>query len=334
MQPIDFNQLLDSAALRNSLPPGAVPVDGIYQGDDGLQFRSQSSCAELIQDLVRLSTSAYLFASSYSPRDEQRHCQIVNDSDCIHIQFRLRGSGREYVSAADVIEIPERSCVIARYPQGSIVHRTTRETPCSKVVCLVMNPQSVSELMDVSASGLPDSASWLSLGDRLPPYVRAVPLQSAMVLAVNDILGCTFKGAVRRAYMRAKALELLTMAVDALGKKGHGIRMTLSDSDTAKIVLSRAVMIGNLESTLTLAELARHVGLNRTKLALGFKEVYGTSVQAFWRDTKLNRARELLQDNGTRITDVALSMGYSEISSFTRAFGKKFGISPRDCRSS
>lgn len=317
-QPIDFTQPLDSPTLENTLPPG---------------FRSHARFTDLVHDLVRLSPNAYLFASSYSPDGELCHRQIVNDENCIHIQFRLRGRGREHVSAGDVIEIPERSCVIARYPQGSIVHRTTCKTPSSKVVCLVMSPRSVSELMDVSASELPDIASWLSLGDQLPMYAKVVPLQSAMVLAINDILACSFKGAIRRTYMRAKALELLSMAINALGKNANrGLRIKFSDADMEKIVLSRTIMTQDLESTLTLAELARNVGLNRTKLALGFRAVYGTSVRAFWRDTKLNRARELLRNNGARVTEVALSMGYSEISSFTRAFGRKFGVSPRDCR--
>jgi len=88
-------------------------------------------------------------------------------------------------------------------------------------------------------------------------------------------------------------------------------------------------MLQELGDSLTLAALARRVGLNRTKLALGFKEIYGTSVQAYWRDARLSRARELLQNAGARVTDIALTLGYSELSSFTRAFSRRYGVLPK-----
>jgi AraC-like DNA-binding protein len=173
------------------------------------------------------------------------------------------------------------------------------------------------------------------LDDQLELRTAMLPLHSAMVLMVNDILSCSFRGGNRRAYMRAKSLELLSTVIHALGDSHAGARRSvvkLSTTDLDKISLSRSIMASELEHKLTLAQLARRVGLNRTKLALGFKEVYGTSVQAFWRDAKLSRARELLRAGETRVTEVALRMGYSELSSFTRAFGRKFGVLPRACR--
>jgi AraC family transcriptional activator of pyochelin receptor len=113
-----------------------------------------------------------------------------------------------------------------------------------------------------------------------------LPLQSSMTLAVGDILSCRLRGAHRRAYMRAKSLELLCLAIHALTRKsGAGdAPVKLSAADLKAISLARTLMTANLESTCTLRELSRRVGLNRTKLAVGFKAVFGVSVHAFWRD--------------------------------------------------
>jgi AraC-like DNA-binding protein len=132
--------------------------------------------------------------------------------------------------------------------------------------------------------------------------------------------------------MRAKSLELLSTVLDALDDSKPEWQVKLSSADFRKISRARQIMTTELEATLTLAELAHRVGLNRTKLALGFKGVYGTSVQAYWRDAKLDRARELLRAGDLPVTEVALSLGYSELSSFTRAFTRRFGVLPRDCR--
>jgi AraC family transcriptional activator of pyochelin receptor len=109
-------------------------------------------------------------------------------------------------------------------------------------------------------------------------------------------------------------------------------KIVLSPLDVSKLDKARRMMLDQLETPMTLGMLARRVGLNRTKLALGFKEVFGLPVQEYWRAERLNRARELLQGSNARVTDVALSLGYSEVSSFARAFSRKFGLLPRSLR--
>ncbi len=133
--------------------------------------------------------------------------------------------------------------------------------------------------------------------------------------------------------MRGKALDLLATVIHALGKTGSTSALTvrLLAADMKRIALARSIMCAHLESTLTLSELARKVGINRTKLALGFKAAYGVSVQAFWRDARLDYARQILRDGQTPVSEVAYSVGYAELSSFTRAFTRRFGIAPREC---
>ena len=84
-----------------------------------------------------------------------------------------------------------------------------------------------------------------------------------------------------------------------------------------------------LETPLSLASLARRVGLNRTKLAQGFKATYGDSVHAYWRDLRLTHARELLKSGRVSVTEAAFSAGYADISAFTRAFTNKFRVGPK-----
>jgi transcriptional regulator GlxA family with amidase domain len=158
-----------------------------------------------------------------------------------------------------------------------------------------------------------------------------------MALTVNEIVSCSLSGLSRRVYMRGKALELLSLTVSALendAKHRPESGLRLSRSDLAKLAEVKDLLANNLEKTWTLAELARHVGLNRTKLALGFKWQYGISIQACHRDLRLARAKELLVQGDLPITEIALSSGYAELSSFTRAFSQKFGVVPRRCRNS
>ncbi len=331
MQTIDFGHLLDRGVQLGS---GFERLDNAYGGWGGVQFRSAGEGFRSVQDVVRLNDFAYLIASCEDGESEQVHRQVVGDSDWLHFQFRVRGGGAETISAEEIFETPDRSCAVARYPQNSVIERRSEDTSEWRVACLYMTPDALTQLLDVSASHLPAQVAWLVeefgtfRGDTLP-------LQPAMALAVNDILTCDFHGGHRQAYMRGKALELLTTVIHGLQsapEKTESIK--LSSADIGRLAMARDIMAQDLELNLTLAQLGRRVGLNRTKLALGFKAVYGLSVQAFWRDAKLNHARDLLRDEDARVTEVALSLGYAELSSFTRAFSRKFGVQPKSCRRS
>jgi len=334
MQAIDYSQLLESTALRGLIPPAASLDEDIYEREEGLQFRCTRDKRQIYQEIVRLADGAFLFASEDAFAPEHPYRQVINDSDWVHIQFRLNGGGSEHIGESGVLRTPEKCCIVARYPENSVIERTVDRKNGWKVACLFAKPAALTSLMDVSASRLPESVLWMAIEGSMELRSSIVPLQSSMTLAVNDILSCAFRGGNRRVYMRAKSLELLSTVIHALASftPTAGPTIRLLPADLEKISRARSLMVANLETTLTLAELARRVGLNRTKLALGFKGVYGISVQAFWRDAKLDRAREMLHDGEIAVSEVALSLGYSELSSFSRAFSRRFGVVPRDCR--
>jgi AraC family transcriptional activator of pyochelin receptor len=332
MQAIDFSTLVET--IRTFVPPSASLDENIYERDEGVRVRSAEGRDQILQEIVRLGEGAFLFASEDASAAGGRYQQVVHDSDWIHIQFRVSGGGCENIAPAGVIGTPEKFFIVARYPQDSLIERTVDDTNGWKVACLLVKPDALTRLIDVPTSRLPESVLWMAREEQMDLKSSVLPLQSSMTLAVGDILSCPLRGAHRRAYMRAKSLELLCLAIHALTRKsGAGdAPVKLSAPDLKAISLARTLMTANLGSTCTLRELARRVGLNRTKLAVGFKAVFGVSVHAFWRDAKLDRGREMLGTGEASVTDVALSLGYAELSSFTRAFSRRFGVMPRACR--
>lgn len=331
MQILDYLTMVDA-----SLPPAGMSAAAeVYGRGGGVQFRSADPAGEYFHERVQLSDRAFLFATDASPVGENAYRQVVKDEDGIHIQFRIAGGGVETISELYAVDTPEQSCIVSRYPKSTVIDRTIHEAGRWRYLCLYASPRGLTELLDIEPGNVPRNSQWLAAEQGQGFHSITLPLQSRMAMAVQDVLSCPFRGGNRRAYMRAKALELLSTVIHALETGSENLGRSgvrLSASDVERLACARGLMMEDLESNLTLAELARRVGLNRTKLALGFKEVYGTSVQAYWRDAKLSRARELLMQPNARITEVALSMGYSELSSFTRAFTRKFGYLPREFR--
>lgn len=58
----------------------------------------------------------------------------------------------------------------------------------------------------------------------------------------------------------------------------------------------------------------------------------GTSYSDIVKQIRFERATQMLSETGTKVIDVALSLGYEDASHFARAFRRTAGISPRDYR--
>ncbi len=88
----------------------------------------------------------------------------------------------------------------------------------------------------------------------------------------------------------------------------------------------------NLSYPLNLKILAKHAGINTLKLKLCFKEQYGMPVMTFLRETRLQKAKKLLQETDYPIHRIAAVVGYPNPANFATAYRKRFKYAPRTIR--
>lgn len=84
----------------------------------------------------------------------------------------------------------------------------------------------------------------------------------------------------------------------------------------------------NLERPLSLAEIAHHACVSPRHLARLITQVTGSSPGAYVAQARLDRARGLLLNTDRSIKEIAVSVGYTDVHYFTRAFTQSFGCSP------
>jgi len=85
----------------------------------------------------------------------------------------------------------------------------------------------------------------------------------------------------------------------------------------------------NLSRPVSLAEAAHLVGLERTYFSRFFRCAVGCRFSDWSRGLRIEKAKILLRRRGPTIFSVAISVGYSDITTFERAFKKQTGFSPR-----
>ena len=60
-----------------------------------------------------------------------------------------------------------------------------------------------------------------------------------------------------------------------------------------------------------------------------FRDVTGKSPYQFVKEMRLNRARELLVEDGNSVTQISKAVGYRSASHFINEFKDRFGVTPR-----
>jgi AraC-like DNA-binding protein/DNA-binding NarL/FixJ family response regulator len=87
-----------------------------------------------------------------------------------------------------------------------------------------------------------------------------------------------------------------------------------------------------LSETLELSELAAVAGLSQCHFSRAFKQSVGETPHRYLMLRRVTAAIELIKHTDQRLTDISLSVGFSDQSHFTRTFVKLTGETPRAYR--
>ncbi len=83
---------------------------------------------------------------------------------------------------------------------------------------------------------------------------------------------------------------------------------------------------------IDISKVAKYCHLSVSQLQRRFKHVMGYSLAEYWRSQKLYHAKRLLTLKKTSIEAIAFSVGYENLSAFSRRFTQTFGVSPSQWR--
>jgi AraC family transcriptional regulator len=90
----------------------------------------------------------------------------------------------------------------------------------------------------------------------------------------------------------------------------------------------------HLADSISLAALAQLVRLSPNYFCRAFSQSFGMPPQRYRTQQRIERAKTLLAERRQSVTDVGLSVGYSEASAFSAAFRRVSGLTPSSYRRS
>ena len=230
---------------------------------------------------------------------------------------------------------------IAKFPSGELVYDadhflvvtggtqmegTVVEASAEKpylALCVALAPESVARTLLALADAAPANAAAPTVASRLPAFVapRDELVTSAVVRllrALTDPVECRV---VAPLIMDELVFRLLRSDAASF------VRGAVREGDT-NIQEAMRYMRQNATRSLTVEQVARHVGMSGSHFAHRFSTVARVSPMRFLKQLRLEAARELMLGQQVRAGAAATQVGYESASHFTRDFKQVYGSAP------
>ncbi len=103
-----------------------------------------------------------------------------------------------------------------------------------------------------------------------------------------------------------------------------------ASSKTGTVATQLAVdhVVEHCHSKFTLDNAAGLCCMSKSHFSRSFKKNHGITFQKFVMQQRINKAATLLKQSDASVTEVALSVGFSDLSHFNRSFQKYIGVGP------
>lgn len=200
-------------------------------------------------------------------------------------------------------------------------------------ICIRLAPSLLSTYLGGRLDGFPKDLRAISEGCAHCGFSHEGPLSHTMSSTIQQLLDCPYSGPMKELYIESRAMELIVhklaqiLSPDDMGP----VSPKFDSHEYARVQLARDILCRDMERPPKLIDLVRAAGMNHCRLNQGFRQMYGATVFGYLKQRRLIEAKRLMENEGMSVTEAALSVGYSSISSFSNAFFKYFGLRPIAC---
>lgn len=202
----------------------------------------------------------------------------------------------------------------------------------NKAVHVYVHREAMKLLYAHKEQELPAVLQAFTAGNLQRTVARRLPFGPGLLRCLDDLQGSTLDGRNRRLFIQSKAVEILCHAFDALAQEDGHVSADASALATRGVLKAQRLLMDNFVTPPSLDDLANQVGLSRSGLCAGFREIVGQTVFDYIADLRMQHALALLNQRNASITQIAYAVGYTHPSSFSVAVQRRFGTTPSALR--
>jgi AraC-like DNA-binding protein len=163
--------------------------------------------------------------------------------------------------------------------------------------------------------GLADDKPRGLVSSRMSPDIEDVLLRLLTALRKPTDVAVLGEGLLRELHYRV-----------LMGPQGGAMIAALKrQGSSGKVVQSLGWLRENYGAEISIADLARQVGMSIPSYHLRFKELTGSSPMQYVKAMRLHEARLMIARHRSTIAEIAASVGYASPAQFSRDFKRHFG---------
>ncbi|WP_312900981.1 helix-turn-helix transcriptional regulator [Chryseobacterium taichungense] len=147
-----------------------------------------------------------------------------------------------------------------------------------------------------------------------------------MHMILKELITYSKKGMLQKLFIEAKIIKLLMLIFEQFSEKN-------TFTETPKIpAMIKKFIDENFHRNIKVEEIGNSIGINQNKIRKEFKAQYHITVSDYIAELRMLKAKKLIINKEIMIKEIAIECGYEYVQNFTRAFKKKFGVSPEKLR--
>lgn len=319
----DLNSLLDKHLLKE---PTLLSPSPSRWSSRGVRYALPSFEGCGCTDFFKISETLYMSVTD-AKYDHDTWINVQGDK---FFKVRILLSGTLLRKNGDILA-KAPTCSLFVSPSSSRGGYYIAGNEKVHMVVLHCNPEVLTSVVGFEASKVPAPLDRLFLPDQecTSENLGLMPeaMQSARRFAEARH---QMNGTLIQSYRECLGMQILIHVLKKLNEyrtRHRDSKLRLRDVD--RIHAARDFLMRDYVQPPSIRDLARRVGMNQTKLKVGFREVMRTSIYKFVLQCRMERAADLLKAGKHDIAQVAYEVGYSYPSSFTHAFKKFHGSLPR-----
>jgi len=129
-------------------------------------------------------------------------------------------------------------------------------------------------------------------------------------------------------------IRLLAVFAEHLASCANQLAIQKAKFEPDEVARARGHIVEHFQEELTLGGVARAVNMSANYFSEKFKHATGINFTEYVARTRIEKARNLLQNPKLRISEIAFDVGFQSLSQFNRSFKKIAGKSPTSFRAS
>lgn len=159
-------------------------------------------------------------------------------------------------------------------------------------------------------------------------HLEIAPMSTPLLGLRQALLQPPVPAAARDTWYHAKAMEVMAHIAFGGDEPAELFCHRHQRQSRERVERARYLLERDLENPPSLEMLAQDVGCSTFHLSRVFAEQVGMSIPKFLRTRRIELAAEYLRAGSMNVTQAAMAVGYSSLSSFNKAFVEQMGCCP------